>query len=141
MIFKNVLVQRKFSIYSNFLDTTLQVEGELDKYIGESLETAITTANKYLEKIAEGLRKEAESMRGQIVTETIQGAKEKSPPIGPPPPLEINVLHERVQIAIENSLSIEDLKKVKEAYPVMPFPLLRLYSKKMEELSNEPNKD
>ena len=132
-----ILVQRKFSIYSQFLDTILQSEDEIRE--GETRKDALKRVHRELEETAADLRKESESMRGQIVEETIQGAKITSPPIGPAAPIEINIKDERIQIAIENAQTSDELKDVKTVYPVMPFPLLRLYNKRMEELTNESN--
>jgi hypothetical protein len=79
-----VLVQGKFAIYSLFLDRTFQVEVKM--LDGESIKDAVKRVNKELEETAAELKKEAESMRGEIISETIQGAKQTSPPIGPPMP-------------------------------------------------------
>lgn len=66
-----VMVQRKFGIYSQFLDTTLQAEVQGRE--GESIKDVIKRVLKEIEETAAELRREAESMRGEIIKETIQG--------------------------------------------------------------------
>lgn len=61
-------------------------------------------------------------------------------PIGPPPPLEINLQTERIEIAIDNANTPDRLKKVKEMFPVMNNKLIQQYNSKMEILKEEWDK-
>jgi len=54
----------------------------------------------------------------------------------PPPVGEINLQHERLRDSIDDCQSLEDLFEWKSNNPVMPFPILLHFNKKMEELSN-----
>ena len=51
-------------------------------------------------------------------------------------PIEININHERIQIAIENATDPEELRHVKFDHPLMPASLMLAYNSKMEELTN-----
>lgn len=42
---------------------------------------------------------------------------------------------ERMEIDIDNAKTIEDLQALKEKYLIFPVPVLKLYNKKIEELS------
>jgi len=127
---------RKFAIYSTFLDTIL--EGEEEVMEGETRKEVLKRINKELEDTAADLRKEAESMRGQIITETIKGAQESIHDIRqmPLPPIEINLQHERLEIEIDNCKTEEDLKQWKEKNQVIPVPILKYYNNRLKQLMN-----
>lgn len=48
---------------------------------------------------------------------------------------------ERIEIAIDNAETIDDLRNVKAKYDLMPASLLKSYNKKMAELSSERPKN
>ena len=52
-----------------------------------------------------------------------------------PPPIEINLQHERISIAIENSTTVSDLQKVKEKNPLLTPKLIECWNLKMAELT------
>jgi hypothetical protein len=112
-----VLVQRKFSIYTNFLDTTLQLEDEMSKL--ETFMDAMSRLNEGLETMAAKLRVEAESMRGEIISETIQGAKRQFPLSGQPMPEAIPTIskdsdnHNETLDFIQNAPNMEALLSFK----------------------------
>lgn len=56
-------------------------------------------------------------------------------PIGEP--LVINLRDEKLSIAMENAKSVEELKAIKEANPVMKFPLMKAYNKRLFELTTQ----
>lgn len=138
MATKTILVQRKFCIYSMFLDTTLQAEDE--RLEGETIEDGIIRVHKQLEQTAERLRKEAnphlyqeskpmERVDGGMPFRTHPATTAESLPI-------ISKDVEKIEISIDNATTLDELKAVKEMSPVMPHPVLVLYNKKIKELSN-----
>lgn len=130
---KTARAHRKFAIYSGFLDTVL--EGEEEVAPGETRKDTLKKILKELEETAAELRKEAESMRGQIIHETIQGARKGFPPIGPSMPEIIDYKKtENLEAAIERAETIDELKDVKTVYPLMPAKIIDMYNKKMEQL-------
>lgn len=128
----------KFSMSTTFLDNFFTAEDE--RLPGESIEDGVLRVRKQLENAVDRLKKEHESMRG------VQGgiplanleANFTSDYIRNPPskPLEINIQHERIQIAIENAKTLDELKATKIAGLAVPASLVELYNKKMEELTN-----
>jgi hypothetical protein len=124
----------KFSIYTTFLDGAFQAEDE--RLPDESIEDGVLRVRKHLENAVAILKKEHEGMRG--VQETSQHFHGLSPipENQKPQPAEINIQHERIQIAIENAKTPEELKKVKEDHPIMPVPLMTFYNNKMQQLTN-----
>jgi hypothetical protein len=104
---------------------------------GETKLDAYRRGLKELDQIAAELRKEHESMRGQIISETIQGAQRTNPPIGPPMPLEINRKHDELKDLIDDCSTIEELKAWKEVNPVLPVPVQKHYDTKVEILRIE----
>lgn len=67
----------KFGLYSNFLDSMLQAEDE--RLEGESVEDGAIRVYKRLEVAVERLKKEAESFRGQIISEAKSEARQPTP--------------------------------------------------------------
>jgi hypothetical protein len=131
---KTARAHRKFAIYSGFLDTIL--EGEEEILDGETRKDTLKRILKDLEETAADLRKEA--MRGDIIQETVKGAMDNFPPIGPPMPQVIDYKQkETLEIAIDNATSLEELQAIKDANPVMTVPILKHCNRRMEELMNE----
>lgn len=52
-------------------------------------------------------------------------------------PYEINIQHERIQIAIENAKTPDELKQVKADHPLMPARLMEYYNTKMAQLNGK----
>jgi hypothetical protein len=132
---KTARAHRKFAIYSIYLDTWL--EGEEDIQDGETRKQVMKRILTELEETAKELRTEAESMRGQIITETIQGAKREFPPIGPGMPQHVPVISkaiERAEIAIDNAETIADLQLLKGE--AEKYGLENQYVKRFNELNN-----
>lgn len=55
-------------------------------------------------------------------------------------PVEINIQNEKVEIAIENAQTLDELKEVKRLYPVMTIVMMKSYNNRMEELANQSPK-
>jgi hypothetical protein len=68
----------KFGLHSNFLDSMIQAEDV--RLEGESIEDGTIRVYKKLENAVERLKKEAESFRGQIVTESLAIGRQPTPP-------------------------------------------------------------
>ena len=131
--------ERKFAIYTQFLDTTLWGETEVQE--GETRQGARKRLLHELEEQASELRVEYESMRGQIIKETISWALRTSPPIGPPMPLEINIQtedkDELKKKALDDILqcpSLSDLTSYKR-YASTDKDLQAAYMKRLKELT------
>ena len=80
---------------------------------------------------------ESESMRGQIIRETIKGAAQSSLPIGPPAPMQIEKDNpEDILDLIQNAPSLEVLKTFKVLASSDPSKVLyNAYNKRLKELS------
>lgn len=48
----------------------------------------------------------------------------------------INIQHEKIQIAIENAKTLEELKDIKTVNPLLPVPLMEMYNSKLKQLTN-----
>lgn len=127
---KTVNCHRKYPITTNFLDTML--EHSIDIQEGESKLDAFRRGLKELDKIAAELRKEAESMRGEIIQETLKGVEHHDIRNQPFPTISRD--KERLEIAIDNAETPEDLKAIKESSPLLPASLINHYNKRMTEL-------
>lgn len=68
----------KFGLHSNFLDSMIQAEDT--RLEGESIEDGTIRVYKKLENAVERLKKDAESFRGQIVTESLAVGRQPTPP-------------------------------------------------------------
>lgn len=134
-----ILVQRKFGINSQFLDTTIQAEDE--RLPGESIEEGIMRVYKQLEVTAGRMRKEAnQDSSGLAYVPTTHMHKDVFMPevttYYPPGNLPtISRDKERLEIAIDNAETVEGMKMIKEAFPLMPASLIDYYNKKMTELT------
>ena len=121
----------KFGLYTDFLDRTLSAEDE--RLPGESIEDGVIRVHDALERAAAILKKRVEAMRGEIIAETLQGAKQQFPPIGPPMPQVIDYKQkENLEIAIDNATSLESLAEIKEACG--KAGLVAQYMKRLNEL-------
>jgi hypothetical protein len=120
---KTAKAHRKFAIYSIYLDTWLEGEEEVQE--GETRKDTLKRILDELEETAAELRKAAPKLDMGPNTQTTPA------PHGIPT---ISKDSERLEIAIDNAQTIDDLKLVKESNPVMPFPVLKLYNAKMEQL-------
>jgi hypothetical protein len=135
---KSIMVQRKYGIYSSFLDTTIQAEDEL--LPGESIEDGILRIHAQLESTAARLRKEAmPHLHQEDSTERVFG-----------PPLSVNhsavseklkeyVIDykqtEQLEIAIDNATSPEQLAEIKESCG--KAGLVGAYMKKLNQLTTK----
>lgn len=134
---KTVSCHRKYPITTNFLDTML--EHSVDIQEGETKLDAYRRGLKELDQIAAELRKEAN---------TQQGSPYQYPAIqqGPPPPEFLNGSlpiiskeKEKVEIAIDNCTSLEELKDCKVA--ATHHGLTTEYMRKLRDLTAEPPKN
>jgi hypothetical protein len=136
MKYKSILVQRKFSIYSNFLDTTLQIEADISMHenLSNPVENGMLEANKQLEAVAAKLKIEADSMRGQVTNEVVSGSIRETPPIGPAAPQSYNKEWERAEIDFDNAQTVEQLIEAKAKYDILPGKLMIHYKNRLDEL-------
>ena len=125
---------RKYAIVTNFLDTMLAHSVYIQE--GETKLDAYRRGLKELDQIAATLRKEHESMRGQIFSETIEGARRTSPPIGPPMPQIIDKSIERLEIQIDNANTLEELDKILLSYDKIPSEIMEQIEAKKNQLAN-----
>jgi hypothetical protein len=81
-----------------------------------------------------------------LYQEPVNAISQTNPNYVPPPstfstsgtgPLIINLKDEKISIAIENAESVDELMAIKEANPVMKFPLMKAYNKRLCELSSQ----
>lgn len=129
-----VKAERKFSIYSQFLDTTLTAEEE--RLPGESIEDGEMRIISALERTADRLRKQANP---HLYQEDLKqkGLEELRPHIPEPNwrqsqvPI-IDKSTEKLEIQIDNANSLEDLAKIKESCG--KSGLMSLYMKRLNEL-------
>ncbi len=121
----------KFGLHSNFLDSMLQAEDE--RLTGESIEDGVIRVYNKLEKAVSKLKQEAESMRGQIIQEAIQGARENFPPIGGHPIPIISKDVEKLEIDIDNAETLEELESILKNHTAFPGKLLSLVNAKRQE--------
>lgn len=123
---------RKYPITTHFLDTMLEHSVVIEE--GETKLDAYRRGLKELDQIAAELRKEANSMRGEIIHETLQGVEHHDIRNQPLPIISRD--KERIEIAIDNAETIEELKIIKKAYELMPASCLTQYNKKMADLTS-----
>lgn len=123
-----ILVQRKFAIHSQFLDTVLQSEGMIEE--GETRQVALLRVHRELEETAVHLRRNAEHpVYGKYPLTPDECTPEK--------PSIIDKSIERLEIAIDNCQSIEELDQLKKDNPLFPARLLESFNKKRKELTHE----
>jgi hypothetical protein len=131
-----IKVERKFSVYTTFLDTVLTSEGVIRE--GETRTDAILRIAKELEQTAARLRKEAmPHLHQEDSTERVFG-----------PPLSVNhsavseklkeyVIDykqtEQLEIAIDNATTLEELAQIKES--CVKAGLVGAYMKKLNQMT------
>lgn len=120
----------KFGLHSAFLDSFFTAEDE--RLPGESIEDGVLRVRKQLEVAVDRLKKETNY--GIDDGPNIQTTPNASHTI--PEPLVINIQHEKIQIAIENAKTLEELKDVKTVHPLLPVPLMEMYNKRLKDLTN-----
>ena len=123
---------RKYPITTNFLDTMLEHYVVIEE--GESKLDAYRRGLKELDQIAAQLRKEAESMRGEIIQEVMDGVHHHDIRNQPLPIISKD--KERIEIEIDNAETVEALQIIKKAYPLMPASCRTQYNKRLAELSS-----
>lgn len=127
-----ILVQRKFSIYSSFLDVTLQLEDEIAA--GETHQQALLRLHKELEETAAELRRMAGKTEGGGIPLPADYVEVKEVGI-------INLKDVRLQEEIEDRIlaagSVDELQAIKAKYVVLPAKLISTYNSRIKELSNE----
>jgi DNA-binding ferritin-like protein len=128
-----VFFQGKYSIFSQFLDTTLQAEGILEE--GETMEEGINQIRNRLNNLADSYRginymaPPKDSYDGTKLSSSI-----KDEPLQyPAPPTVINLADEKLEIAIDNCTDVTHLASLK-AQCTTP-QLIKQYMDKLKELS------
>jgi len=140
---KTISCHRKYPITTNFLDTML--EHSVDIQEGETKLDAYRRGLRELDQIASELRKEANphlSQENSAVSVQISGyevPKSKLTTSSSTTPYEININHERMEIAIDNCQSLEQLKAWKSQNQTIPGKILTHYNTRMEILRIEEN--
>jgi hypothetical protein len=129
---KTARAHRKFAIYSGFLDTIL--EGEEEILDGETRKDTLKRILKDLEETAAELRKEAAS-------KIDDGPNIQTTPNAPHSIPIISRDFEKLEIAIDNAETVEDLRGLNIGGQAVPHPILKAYNKRMAELMAEPEKD
>lgn len=125
-----ILVQRKFAIHSQFLDTVLQSEGMIEE--GETRQVALLRVHRELEETAVHLRRNAEHpVYGKYPLTPDECTPEK--------PSIIDKSIERLEIAIDNCQSLEELDQLKKDNPVMTHKLMVQWNTRKEILRVEAN--
>lgn len=119
---KIILVQRKFAIYSQFLDTILQSEDEILE--GETRKDALKRVHRELEETAAELRVTSGYIHTELKQEPLQSY------ILPT----IRKEDERLEKDIDNAPTLEALKEFKEA--AAKAGMVSTYMKKLNELTN-----
>lgn len=123
-----VFFQGKYSIHSQFLDTTMQAEGILEE--GETLEQGINQLRDRLNRMADSFR----------INSSFEGTKERLPEevlsetqlFKPAPPEEINLADEKTEIAIDNATTLEELEPLKVKCHTVP--MFKRYQEKLNQL-------
>lgn len=140
---KTVNCHRKYPITTNFLDTMLEHSVVIEE--GETKLDAYRRGLKELDQIAAELRKEANTESSIAVYSVPNGVTPGAEPIATYKyrPEVIGIIskdHEKIEIAIDNAETADDLKKIKAHYEFFPASLINHYNKKMQELTTgRPN--
>lgn len=125
-----VLAQRKYCIYTSFLDTTLQKEGVPRE--GETDDDALIRMCKELDAVADKLRP------ATVEYGFIQQAGYQPPPStatsSSPMPIIDRSSKEKLEIAIDNADSIETLGTLKEE--ASKHGLVSQYMNRLKQLTN-----
>jgi hypothetical protein len=131
-----ILVQRKFCIYSTFLDTTLQAEDE--RLNGESIEDGIMRVIGQLEQTADRLRKAANPHLYQdhpFKDLDLGWGPGIRPPVNPIPIPIITKDKDKLEIDIDNATSVDNLRILKDS--AEKYGLITHYVSKFNELNND----
>lgn len=139
---KTINCHRKYPITTNFLDTMLEHSVVIEE--GETKLDAYRRGLKELDQIAAELRKEANPHLYQENTflpfvHTNHAHKDVFLP-------EVTTYHsgaipiiskdkEKIEIAIDNAETVEDLRLIKNNYQFLPASLINHYNKRMQELT------
>lgn len=118
-----VFFQGKYSIHSQFLDTTLQAEGILEE--GETMEQGISELRNRLNSLADYYRGPQAPVYMEKVHEEL---------MKPTPPKEINRQDEKTEIAIDNATTLEELEPLKVKCHTVP--MFKRYQDKLNFLKN-----
>lgn len=139
---KTVSCHRKYPITTNFLDTMLEHSVAIEE--GETKLDAYRRGLKELDQIAAELRREANPESYPAKYDGRDRFHEMTS--GQLPPTEVTYANgslpiiskdkEKIEIAIDNAESVEELKIIKKAYELMPASCLTQYNKRMAELSS-----
>lgn len=114
----------KFCVKSTFLDTSIDVEGTLDP--GETLPEAVAKAREEIIKSLPGTSTIPEMRYAGHVLYPESIPTHSLPTISKD--------FEKLEIAIDNAQTVEELKQIKSANRVMPARLNDAWNKKMDEL-------
>jgi len=118
-----VVFHGKYSVNSTYLDTAVDIEGELEE------KDTVDSALNSLKYIAD-----------QRVKQWKQDVELSSAPIRQAPiteqPQVIDLSHEKMEIAIDNCQTIEHLKEWKSNNPTVPGKILSHYNNRLKDLSN-----
>lgn len=122
-----ILVQRKYSIYTKFLDTILQSEDEIRE--GETRDQAMSRVRRELDATADEWRKEA------VVNDNI---REDYEPVRKSATVIDYKKTEELEKAIDNATSLDQLVPLKEA--IWKVGLTNQYMNKVKVLTNGKSK-
>jgi hypothetical protein len=134
---KTVNCHRKYPITTNFLDTML--EHSIDIQEGETKLDAYRRGLKELDQIAAELRKEANPHLYQESKTVYDSprldlkANDEYAVHGPLPIISKD--KEKIEIAIDNAETVEELKAVMGKNELIPASLINQYNKRMQELT------
>lgn len=107
---------------------------------GEDQEACALKALHYLKSIADKFHKEANPyLYQEPVNAVSQWGNQPTPATTmttTSAPYEINIQHEKMEIAIDNCTTIEDLKAWKETNPVYPAKISDHYNERLKILNN-----
>lgn len=122
-----VFFQGKYSIHSQFLDTTLQAEAILEGE--ETVEYAMQKLKERVDAIAEAFRSVPSNSPYPYAPE-INSVIET-----PPPPKEINLADEKTEITIDNATTLEELEPLKVKCHTVP--MFKKYQEKLNQLKKQ----
>lgn len=130
---KTILVERKYSIYSQFLDTILQSEGVIQE--GETRQQALLRVHGELEETAAELRKRIGVVSAVSQWQSQDHKQDVTTTYASTQPIIIDKSIERLEIAIDNCMCVDELDQLKAANPLFPARLLESFNKKRKELT------
>lgn len=140
MKIERITYQKAF-ITGPFLQEKIGFEAEIDEHI-----QSVHDALMQLKSMAEGFHKEANPHLYQESKTVTSGYYAVDSPYAPAAtysaPGTIPIISkdaEKIEIAIDNATTLEELNKIKDANPVLPYPILLQLNTKMEILRVEAN--